>query len=636
MGRVLIGRLVRFASVASIVVAAVALPQSASADSTLPAYNVTQPVGAGKVSAVAVDPTTHRVFAEIRSNNSVVVLDGLTRSVLATITVPYTLYSIAIDAAMHRLFILGSASVQSTPRLQATISMSIVDTTTASIIRTVTVPADGQQQQLAVDTVNHRVFALPSVFDETGKSLPSTPPLGNTDAFAVDPALQRLYVANAYSGTVTVYNSTTYRWVTDVKVSTSLPIALAVDPGTHSVYVPDPGNAVVSVIDGTTDKVTATIPIEGSPLAVAVDSVAGLVYVSNVPVIGVESGPLPVGAVTVVDAKHNTVLYSVPVSGTAGFGSGIAVDSSTHAVWLAADQLSEVEPVVSRRAGVDRFGTATAISGAAYDTQGADAVVLARSDTYPDALVGAPFAAAKNAPLLYTSGASLPSSTAAEISRVLAPGKTVYLLGGASAIPVSVATQLTGMGYVVSRISGSDRYATAVAVADAMGDPSTVFLATAANYADALAAGPAAAHATGAILLTDGTTMPAVTTAYLAAHPGTTYAVGGPAATADPSASAISGTDRYATATLVAQQFFATPTTVGLASGVTFADALPAAAYLARVGGPLLLTDPNALPASASSYLTAAQSGVTTALVFGGASAVSTAAATEFSTALGR
>ncbi len=177
---------------------------------------------------------------------------------------------------------------------------------------------------------------------------------------------------------------------------------------------------------------------------------------------------------------------------------------------------------------------------------------------------------------------------------------------------------------------------TAVAVADAMGDPSTVFLATAANYADALAAGPAAAHATGAILLTNGTSMPPVTTAYLAAHPGSTYAVGGPAATADPSASAISGTDRYATAALVAQQFFATPTTVGLASGVTFADALPAAAYLARVGGPLLLTDPNALPPSASSYLSVAQSGVTRRLVFGGTSAVSTAAQTQFSTALGR
>jgi hypothetical protein len=75
-------------------------------------------------------------------------------------------------------------------------------------------------------------------------------------------------------------------------------------------------------------------------------------------------------------------------------------------------------------------------------------------------------------PLLNTAGSALPAPTAAEVTRVLAQGKTVYLLGGTTAIPATIATQLTGTGYVVSRISGSDRYATAVAVADAMGDPS--------------------------------------------------------------------------------------------------------------------------------------------------------------------
>ncbi len=629
-----VGSATRFAIVAVIAAVAVALPSVASADSALPSYNVTQPAGVPNASAVAIDSTTHRVYVATRSDNSVAVVDGLTQSVLATITVPYVLYAIAIDPATHRLFILGSATARSTVRTNATISLSVVDTTTNTIINTVTVPADGTQQQLAVDTVNHRVFALPAVFDETGKSLPSTPPLGRTDAFAVDPTIQRLYVANVYAGTVTVYNSTTYKWVADVKVSPN-PVALAVDAATHAVYVSDQGNGVVSVINATTDAVTASIPVAAAD-GVVVDPTAGLVYVSTVPNVLVESGPLPAGTVTVLDATQNNVLYSVPVTGTTETGVGLAVDATTHSVWLAASQLTELDPVVSRRAGTDRFGTATAISGAAYDTGGADAVVLARSDTYPDALVGAPFAAAKNAPLLYTSGAALPASTAAEITRVLAPGKTVYLLGGVSAIPASIATQLTHMGYVVSRLSGADRYATAVAVADAMGDPSVVFLATATNYADALAAGPAAAHATGAILLTDGTAIPPATSAYLAAHPGTTYAVGGPAAAADQSASAISGTDRYDTATLVAQQFFAAPTVVGLASGTTFADALPAAAYMARVGGPLLLTDPSALPSTASDYLTAAQTGITHGLVFGGPSAVSLVAQAQFSAAFGR
>ena len=625
----LIGRALRFAIVGALCAAAVALPSTASADSTLPPYNVTQPIGVPNAWAVAVDPESHRVYVAGAPNQTVVVLDGLTDSTLATITVPFTPSSMAIDSAAHRLFILGDDRTSS----KDTVSVSIVDTTTNAIVSTVPgpfLPLAG----IVVDTFNHRVLALPMVLDEMGRLItPSGPPVTFGGAgVAVDPSIQRLYVSNPSTGVVTVYNSTTLRSVVAVKVSSS-PQAIAIDPQTHSVYVSDDSNGVVSVINGTTDKVTATIPVGATPTSLAVDSGAGLVYVSDPDTSWFQTVP---SAVTVIDATDNAVIHSISVSAQGGGANGIAVDPTTHTVWVAADQMSELQPVLSRRAGADRFGTAAAISGAAYDKQGADAVVLARSDTYPDALVGAPFAASKNAPLLYTSGAALPASTAAEVTRVLAPGKTVYLLGGASAIPASVAMQLTRMGYGVSRISGSDRYATAVAVADAMGSPSTVFLATAANYADALAAGPAAAHAAGAILLTNGTAMPPATTAYLAAHPGTTYAVGGPAATADQSASAISGADRYATATLVAQQFFATPTTVGLASGVTFADALPAAGYLARVGGPLLLTDPNALPSTASTYLTAAQSSITKALVFGGSSAVSTAAQTEFSASLGQ
>ena len=608
---------------AALAFAPLALPSAAAAGSTLPAYNVTQTVGVPNSDAIAVDSESHRVYVAGSPSESVVVLDGFTGATLATINLTYTPTSLAVDPATHRLFILGGVRSGA----KETLSVSFVDTTTNAIITTIPGPAFFfTASTIGVDTFNHRVLAGPLVTNEMGQQITPAGPTSTIGTFAIDSLGQRLYVTDPRTGTVAIYNSTTFRLIATVKV-TATPTAIAVDTVTHAAYVSDLTNAVVSVIDGTSDTVTATIPVAGTPSGIAVDSDAGLVYVTNI-----ANG----GTVTVIDAAHNTVVGSATVSGSGSRAGDIAVDSITHTVWLAANEVSEIQPFVSRRAGADRFGTATAISGAAYDTQGADAVVLARSDTYPDALVGAPFAAAKNAPLLYTTGAALPLSTSAEISRVLAPGKTVYLLGGTSAIPASVATQLSGMGYVVSRISGADRYATAVAVADAMGSPSTVFLATAANYADALAAGPAAAHVTGAILLTNGASMPPETTAYLAAHPGTTYAVGGPAATADPSASAISGTDRYATAALVAHQFFATPTTVGLASGVTFADALPAAAYLARVGGPLLLTDPNALPSTAMDYLTGVQSGVNRALVFGGSSAVSATAQTEFAAALGR
>jgi putative cell wall-binding protein len=288
---------------------------------------------------------------------------------------------------------------------------------------------------------------------------------------------------------------------------------------------------------------------------------------------------------------------------------------------------------VDRLSGADRFSTAVAASQAEFPSGGATAVVLARADDYADALVGGPLAAEKNAPLLLTTGAGLPAATQAELTRVLGSGGQVYLLGGTSAIPSSVESQLKAMGYQTTRLAGSNRYATAVDVADAMGDPATVLLATGTNYPDALAAGPAAAHVGGAVLLTGGSVMPSETAAYLAAHAKTTYAIGGPAAAAAPTAHAIVGADRYATAVTVATTFFVAPTTVGVATGTNFPDALAAGAMLAHVGAPLVLTGA-ALPGVTLQYLMSIASSATSAHVFGGTSAVSETVRTAISNAL--
>ena len=289
---------------------------------------------------------------------------------------------------------------------------------------------------------------------------------------------------------------------------------------------------------------------------------------------------------------------------------------------------------MTRVSGTDRIATAVAVSQSSFPAGNAGAVVLARADDYPDALVGGPLAAAKNAPLLLTEGSALPAETVTEVKRVLPTGGTVYVLGGMSAIPTSVTSQLTSLGYVVTRYSGADRYATAVAVATALGSPTTVLLATGTNFPDALAAGPAAAHLHGAILLTDGSTVPPETASYLAgAH--ITYAIGGPAAAAVPSATAILGSDRYATAAAVATKFFPSSAVVGVATATGFPDALAGGAQLALMGGPLLLSSAASVPASTSSYLAADHSAITKIYVYGGTSVLGANVVAELTAALG-
>jgi putative cell wall-binding protein len=454
-------------------------------------------------------------------------------------------------------------------------------------------------------------------------------------------------VGTAYTQTLAATGGTApYTWaVTTGTLPTGLTLSTAgVLAGTPTAS--GTASVTVTATDATSTTGTATYSlIVNAATALAVtttslpDASVGTAYSQTLAATGgtspytwtVTSGTLPAG----LTLSSAGVISGTPTaSGTASVT--VTATDAASATATATLSLAVTSVTVTDLAGSDRFGTAVAVSQAAYPTAGsAGAVVLSRSDDYPDALVGAPLAAAKNAPLLFTTGDTLPTATQTEIARVLPAAGTVYLLGGTSAIPASIATQLSSLGYTVVRYGGADRYATAVDVADALSDPTTVLLATGTNFPDALAAGPAATKAGGVVLLTDGSTLPAETSAYLTAHPGTVYAVGGPAAAADTTATALAGADRYATATAVATQFFTAPTTIGVASGVTFADALSGGAYLAHAGGPLVLSDPAVLPASTSTYLTANAATVTTATLFGGTSALSAAVGTAVGVALG-
>lgn len=299
---------------------------------------------------------------------------------------------------------------------------------------------------------------------------------------------------------------------------------------------------------------------------------------------------------------------------------------------------------VARLGGLDRFATAVLAAQAGFPTGSqpgmapgsSNAVVLARADDYADALVGTPLAAVKNAPLLLTSGSKLPGATKVELKRLLSSGDFVYVLGGTPSIPDSVVNELKGMGYRVVRYGGVDRFATAEVVAQALGSPSTVFLATGVNFPDALAAGTAAAKTGGAVLLTHGTKVPGVTSTYLDTYAKTTYAVGGAAAAAVPKATALAGVDRYATSVLVAQRFFHDPVTIGVATGQNFPDALAAGPLLARSGSPLVLSAPASLPNSVASYLGTYKAADVTAHLFGAEASLSKAVQDGVQRALGR
>lgn len=291
---------------------------------------------------------------------------------------------------------------------------------------------------------------------------------------------------------------------------------------------------------------------------------------------------------------------------------------------------------VANLSGPDRVATSIAVSQGAFANAGsAKAVVVAQDNTYPDALAGGPLAAFEVGPLLLTDPSSISTATINEIKRVLPAGGPVYVLGGTSAISDTVSTAITNAGFVVHRVGGINRFATAVSIADIL-NPTTIFEATGTDFADALTAGPAASANHGAIVLTNGRNQAPETLAYLTTKTAATlYAIGGPAAAASPTAFPIVGTDRFATATAVADKFFPTIKAIGLVSGIDFPDALSAVPLLAEIDSPMILVNPTgSLPASVTSFLNANSTNVLGVVTFGGTSALSDAVINEVTSLL--
>jgi hypothetical protein len=125
------------------------------------------------------------------------------------------------------------------------------------------------------------------------------------------------------------------------------------------------------------------------------------------------------------------------------------------------------------------------------------------------------------------------------------------------------------------------------------------------------------------VALTAGRSLPKATSDLLAADPGATvYAIGGPAAAADPGATAIVGADRYETSALLAARLFSAPAEAGIATGLNFPDALAAGPWLARMHAPLLLAQPTGLPAPVQSYLAGVAASLTQVELYGGPAAL--------------
>ncbi len=333
--------------------------------------------------------------------------------------------------------------------------------------------------------------------------------------------------------------------------------------------------------------------------------------------------------VGIMRRRHSRILISLAMAFlmvTMSFASAVLMPSLTN---------SEVNAAgygVTSVYGQNRYGTSLEIADALKDELGIskfDAVVIARGDSYPDALSGGYLAQKYNAPLIIVDNRN--STDVLEYVRFnLKPGGTVFLLGGYYAISSSLEMSFRAITPDVMRLNGQTRYDTNLSILkESFSTGSDLLICSGENFPDALSASGA-----GRPIMLVGKSLTSEQESYIRDHSGEIrriYIIGGTAAVNSTVESQISkyriptriyGNNRYGTSVAIANMFYPTATEVTFASGTNFPDGLCGGVFSAKTNAPLLLTSQD------SGFITSYQyvinhAAIRHATVFGGPVVVS-------------
>ncbi|WP_423920942.1 cell wall-binding repeat-containing protein [Candidatus Poriferisodalis sp.] len=312
---------------------------------------------------------------------------------------------------------------------------------------------------------------------------------------------------------------------------------------------------------------------------------------------------------------------------------------------------------ILRYGGADRYATSLLVAEAfaAHAGGSLDTVVLASGRHWTDAVVAASLAGDLGAPVLMTPPDELRSDAADFLDRVGASRAVIVSTAPfrqPSHVSEAVSDSLAAAGLAVERVSGNNQYRTGVAVARSLSDVGeiagfgrTAIVASGEVFADALVAGPLAAHGPHPVLLTPKAVLHVDVAAYLeSADIDHVILMGGLAALSPAVESSIrsigisvarmAGATRFETAAEFGNYAADRSASgcfsgdqVGLARAYVPFDSFSAAPLLAQRCAAAVLTEPTHIPSATVEFIDAARSDSrpVTLSVFGGGAAVAQA-----------
>ena len=196
-----------------------------------------------------------------------------------------------------------------------------------SLSKTIPVGGDGGWDWLSVDPVARQLYVSHAtkvvVIDLDKESvigeITNTP---GVHSIAIAPKLNRLFVSNGRSNSVSIVDAKTFQTLARVDVGQG-PDAMLFEPKHEEVYAFNGHSKSASVIDAKSGKVVATIALGGKPEFAQADSGVDRVFVN------LED----TSELVAIDSKSHTVTNRWPIA-PGEEASGLAFDQKNHRLFL--------------------------------------------------------------------------------------------------------------------------------------------------------------------------------------------------------------------------------------------------------------------------------------------------------------
>lgn len=272
----------------------------------------TIPTGTGP-EGIAINPVTNRLYVANSTESSVTVIDGATDTVAATVKAGSYCQSLAVNPVTNRIYVANNSGH----------SVTVIDGATH---QTATVRVGQGPRAIAVNPVTNKIYTANygsrdiTGIDGATNAARSIPTGKHPWAVAVDSGANRIFAVNEDSASVSIVDGATGA-VRHVAVG-EIPFAVAVNATTHDAYVLSYAGRTMSVIDAAAGAVRKTVTLASVPAAIAVNPTTGQIYIAN----------QKAATVQVLDGTTHAVLTTVKAG---EIPYAMAVDAVANQVYVA-------------------------------------------------------------------------------------------------------------------------------------------------------------------------------------------------------------------------------------------------------------------------------------------------------------